>query len=110
MLMTMLRSIKEFYGYSVYAMDSNIGKIREFYLNDKEWLFSCIAVNTGGCLRGRDIYLSPKVFEEVDSKQKHFFIQQSIEELQKDLYPTCVSEMDPSLKPASGLFGLLVYA
>ena len=100
MLKTMLRSAKEFCGYGVYTADAYIGKIREFYLNDREWSLSCIAVSTADGPNGKGIYLSSRSFEEADPDLKRFFIQQRIE----------VPAPDPSLKPVRRLFGFLARA
>jgi sporulation protein YlmC with PRC-barrel domain len=110
MLTTMLRSIQELYDYEVFAMDAQLGRVKELYVNDEEWRIQSIGVDAEERF-GRDmLYVPTEVFEEIDPSQKALFIQLNGEELRKVLANFCTSEKDPHLKRARRLTGFDVHA
>src|SRR5262249_6764841 len=105
MLTTMLRSIHDLYDYGVFAVDVELGKVKELYVNDQEWRIQSIGVDAGERF-GRDVlYVPAEVFEEIDPSQKALFIQLSGAELRKALENFCTSEKDPHLKRTRRLTG-----
>ncbi|ASJ72261.1 PRC-barrel domain-containing protein [Granulosicoccus antarcticus] len=55
----MLISAKEMEGYSVGANDGDIGHVKDFYLDDEQWVIRYLVVDTGGWLSGRRVLVSP---------------------------------------------------
>jgi hypothetical protein len=53
----MLRSVKEFDGYTIQATDDKIGKVSEFYFDDEVWTIRYLVVNTGPWLFGRKVLI-----------------------------------------------------
>jgi len=56
----MKRSINSLICYSIGAADGEIGKVKEFYFDDKTWTIRYLIVETGSWLFGRKILLSPE--------------------------------------------------
>ncbi|MCE5278511.1 MAG: PRC-barrel domain-containing protein [Planctomycetaceae bacterium] len=66
----MLRSLKELLGYTIRATDGELGKVRDFFFDDKVWTIRYLAADTGGWLSGRQVLLSPQSFGKPDWSNK----------------------------------------
>ncbi len=55
----MLHSIQQRYGEKLRATDGEIGHVRDFYLDDKDWSVRYLVADTGGWLPGRLVLISP---------------------------------------------------
>jgi hypothetical protein len=55
----MLRSIKQLYGDKLGALDGEIGHVKDFYFDDKNWAVRYVVADTGAWLTGRQVLLSP---------------------------------------------------
>ncbi len=56
----MLRQANEYKSLSLHARDGDIGKIMEFYFDDKFWTVRYLAVDTGNWLSGRQVLILPQ--------------------------------------------------
>jgi len=70
----MLSKIKNLKGYSLNALDDldgKIGKVKEFYFDDRFWAIRYLVANTGSWLTGRQVLISPyaliAIFKEAKS-------------------------------------------
>jgi uncharacterized protein YrrD len=68
----MKRKIKSLIGYTIQATDGEIGKVKEFYFDDRTWKIRYLIVETGSWLFGRKILLSPQSLLTPDW-EKHTF-------------------------------------
>lgn len=64
----MLQSAKALRNYTIRAKDGDVGKIHEFYFDDKDWDIPYLVVDTGNWLPGRKIIISPDSFGHPDEK------------------------------------------
>ena len=55
----MLQSIKQLYGEKLGASDGEIGHVKDFYLDDRNWAVRYLVADTGTWLPGRRVLLSP---------------------------------------------------
>ncbi len=55
----MLRSTKDLQGYAIHATDGTIGHLKDFYFDDEMWIVRYLVVDTGKCLEGRKVLISP---------------------------------------------------
>jgi uncharacterized protein YrrD len=55
----MLRNAKELEGYAVSATDGVIGHVKDFYIDDGQWVIRYLVVETGGWLSSRKVLVSP---------------------------------------------------
>ena len=62
----MLRSIKQLYGDGLRAMDGDIGHIKDFYFDDRDWAVRYVVVDSGSWLSGRLVLITPQVFTNFD--------------------------------------------
>ena len=58
----MQHSIRSMIGYAIRATDGDLGKIDEFYFDDKTWTIRYIVVETSNWLSGRKVLISPVAF------------------------------------------------
>ena len=56
---TRLRRTKDLHQYTISALDSDIGKVDDFYFDDEKWTIRYIVVATGLILAGRKVLISP---------------------------------------------------
>jgi uncharacterized protein YrrD len=54
-----LRRTKDLHRYTIGALDSDIGKVDDFYFDDEKWTIRYIVVATGLILSGRKVLISP---------------------------------------------------
>jgi uncharacterized protein YrrD len=55
----MLRSVKNLLSYVVLTLDGEIGKVEDFYFDNKEWVIRYFAVALGGVMAGKKVLLPP---------------------------------------------------
>jgi hypothetical protein len=60
----MLRSLKQLYGDRLGASDGEIGRIKDFYFDDQNWVVRYVVADTGFWLPGRLVLLSPHAFSD----------------------------------------------
>jgi uncharacterized protein YrrD len=70
----MLIKAKELQGYKLNGLDGELGKVQEFYFDDKYWTIRYLVVDTGGWLTGRQVLISPYALIAVNKEAKHINI------------------------------------
>ncbi|MGD9730659.1 MAG: PRC-barrel domain-containing protein [Desulfamplus sp.] len=55
----MLNKAKTMKGYKLDSLDGEIGKVKEFYFDDKHWTIRYLVADTGNWLTGRQVLVSP---------------------------------------------------
>ena len=58
----MLQSIKRLYGNKLIASDGEIGHVKDFYFDDRNWVVRYLVADTGFWMAGRQVLLSPHAF------------------------------------------------
>jgi sporulation protein YlmC with PRC-barrel domain len=58
----MLLSIKQLYGNKLGASDGEIGHVKDFYFDDRNWVVRYLVADTGSWLTGRQVLISPHAF------------------------------------------------
>jgi uncharacterized protein YrrD len=77
----MKRKIKSLIGYTMQATDGEIGKVTEFYFDDKTWTIRYLIVETGSWLFGRKILLSPQALLTPDWEKHTFPVNLTMEQI-----------------------------
>jgi hypothetical protein len=106
----MLSKAKTLKGYKMDSLDGEIGKIKEFYFDDRHWTIRYLVADTGNWLTGRQVLISPYALGAVVREEQHITIDLTKKQI----------ENSPSLnsdKPVSrqfeeayyGYYGLPVY-
>jgi hypothetical protein len=68
----MLRSVKHLTGFTITAVDGEIGKVKDIYFDDLTWKVRYFVVETGNWLVGRKVLLSPVALHTADMDGKTF--------------------------------------
>jgi sporulation protein YlmC with PRC-barrel domain len=78
----MLQSIKELYGRNLGTLDGEIGRVKDFYFDDRTWAVRYVVADTGKWLPGRQVLLSPHAFSSplVDRTMRVNLTQKQIED------------------------------
>lgn len=66
----MLLSIKQLCGSKLGASDGEIGHVKDFYFDDRNWAVRYVVADTGTWLTGRNVLLSPHAFSKLDPNEK----------------------------------------
>lgn len=62
----MKRTIKNMIGFTMGATDGEIGKVTDFYFDDKTWTIRYLVVETGNWLLNRKVLISPEALLQTD--------------------------------------------
>ena len=79
----MLRSIKQLYGKKLGASDGDIGHMKDFYFNDRQWAIRYVVVDTGSWLTGRLVLLSPHAFGNLDQDGDCLLVNLTRQQIEK---------------------------
>lgn len=55
----MLYAVKQLWGYKLGALDGEIGHVKGFYFDDKDWVIRYLVADTGTWMSGRVVFISP---------------------------------------------------
>jgi len=62
----MIRSLNDLKNYEYEARDGAIGRVRDFYFDDRTWTVRYVVLETGRWLFGRRVLVSPEAIESTD--------------------------------------------
>jgi uncharacterized protein YrrD len=66
----MLNNAKTINGYKMDSLDGEIGKVKEFYFDDRHWAIRYLVADTGNWLTGRHVLISPHALSAMDKEKK----------------------------------------
>jgi hypothetical protein len=66
----MLQSIRQLYGHQLAALDGDIGHVKDFYFDDRNWAVRYVVADTGSWLPGRQVLISPHAFGDLQPSGK----------------------------------------
>ena len=70
----MLIKAKSLKGYKLDSKDGEIGKVKEFYFDDKHWAIRYLVADTGGWLTGNQVLISPYALVSVNKEEEQIGI------------------------------------
>jgi sporulation protein YlmC with PRC-barrel domain len=70
----MLSKAKSLEGYKLDSLDGEIGKVKEFYFDDRHWTVRYLVVDTGNWLVGRQVLITPYALGYVNNREQHITI------------------------------------
>ena len=70
----MLSKAKTLKGYKLDSLDGEIGKVKEFYFDDRHWTIRYLVADTGNWLTGRQVLISPYALGAVVREEQHITI------------------------------------
>ena len=68
-------------GFTIGGTDGEIGKVKDFYFDDKSWTIRYIIVETGSWLSGRKVLLSPNAVIKTERDQELFRVNLTMEQI-----------------------------
>ena len=70
----MLIKAKTLNGYKLDSLDGEIGKVKEFYFDDRHWTIRYLVADTGNWLTGRKVLISPYALNSVIKSDEHLSV------------------------------------
>jgi uncharacterized protein YrrD len=70
----MLIRAKSLNGYKLHSRDGEIGRVEQFYFDDKHWAIRYLVANTGGWLSGREVLISPYALGDINTEKQDLAI------------------------------------
>ncbi len=98
----MFNKVKTLNGYTLHGLDGEIGKVEEFYFDDRHWAIRYLIVDTGNWLTGRQVLISPYALVAVNKEEQ--FIDINLTKKQIEDGPSLDSD-----KPVSRQFEVDYY-
>jgi hypothetical protein len=71
----MLSKIKTLVGYKLASRDGEIGKVKEFYFDDRHWTIRYLVAETGTWLADRQVLISPYSLVAVNKEEKNISVE-----------------------------------
>jgi hypothetical protein len=68
----MLRSVKDLRGYTIRALDGDIGEVNDFYFDDRGWIMRYLVVDTANWLSDRQVLITPEALGQPDWESQIF--------------------------------------
>lgn len=77
-----LRSVDEVTGYTVHAVDGEIGHIVDFFADETDWKIRYVLVDTGDWLPGRRVLISPDWIDKVNWMERAVTVHVTTEQVE----------------------------
>ncbi|MFO7938019.1 MAG: PRC-barrel domain-containing protein [Kiritimatiellia bacterium] len=90
----MLIKIEELQSYSLDSLDGEIGKVKEFYFDDRYWSIRYLVADTGHWLMERQVLISPYALVAVDKDTQNIIINLNRQQIENS--PSLNSDMPVS--------------
>jgi len=69
-----LSKVKTLKGYTLDSIDGEIGKVKDFYFDDRYWAIRYLVVDSGSWLSGRQVLISPYALGAVGKEERNIAI------------------------------------
>jgi len=79
----MRKNIDSMLGFSIMAIDGELGKVRDFYFDDETWTIRYLVVQTGSWLLGRKVLISFASVKKINCELSTFLVNLSCEQVRK---------------------------
>jgi sporulation protein YlmC with PRC-barrel domain len=99
----MKRSVNSLIGYAIGATNGELGKVKEFFFDDKTWTIRYLVVETGNWLSGRKVLISPEAVLIPDWENKIFPVNLTEEQVKNS--PEIDTEKPVSRQQELKLYG-----
>jgi len=77
----MQKNIYSMLGFSIMAVDGELGKVKDFYFDDENWTVRYIVVQTGSWLLGRKVLISFASVKEINCESSDFLVDLTCEQV-----------------------------
>jgi uncharacterized protein YrrD len=77
----MLHTLNDLEGFAIQAIDGNIGKIKDFYFDDRRWVIRHLVVEIGSLLESHKVLLSPVHIKHLNREDKTILVDLSVDDI-----------------------------
>ena len=77
----MLHSLKELDGYKIIGTDDDLGKVHDFFFDDKVWTIRYLVIGTGNWFPGKKVLVSPASLNPPDWSTKSLPVKLTTEQI-----------------------------
>jgi hypothetical protein len=92
-----LHNAKALKGYKLNSLDGEIGRVKEFYFDDRHWAVRYLVADTGNWLTGLRVLISPYALTAVNKEEQHIAVDLTKKQIEES--PSLYSD-----KPVSRQF------
>ena len=92
----MLRKAKSLKDFKLHSRDAEIGKIKEFYFDDRHWAIRYMVADTGNWLLGRQVLISPYALVAMNKEEQYITIDLTKKQIEDS--PSLNSDLPVSLQ------------
>jgi sporulation protein YlmC with PRC-barrel domain len=103
----MLSKAKTLKGYRLHSLDGEIGKVKEFYFDDRHWTIRYLVADTGNWLPGRQVLISPYALGAVNRDEQDIVIDLTKKQIEES--PTLNSDKPVSRQFENTYYGYYGY-
>ncbi len=79
----MLNNVKALNGYKLHSLDGEIGKVKEFFFDDKHWAIRYLVADTGNWLTSRQVLISPYALANVNKEEQSIAVNLTKKQIEK---------------------------
>ena len=90
-------------GYTLQCLDGELGKVKEFYFDDRHWTVRYLVADTGTWLPGRQVLIAPHALGDVNKEAKHITVNQTKKQIEDS--PSLDSDKPVSRQFEEAYFG-----
>ena len=99
----MLNKAKTLKGYKLNSRDGEIGKVKEFYFDDRHWAIRYLVADTGNWLTGRQVLISPYALVAVNKEEQNIAVDLTKKQIEDS--PSLNSDKPVSLQFEQAYYG-----
>jgi uncharacterized protein YrrD len=99
----MLRNAKTLKGYKLDSLDGEIGKVNEFYFDDRHWTIRYLVADTGNWLTGRQVLISPYALRAVRTEEQNIAVELTRKQIEDS--PSLKTDQPVSHQFEEGYYG-----
>lgn len=103
----MLRSARSMQGYTLEAINGDIGKVSEFLFDDQSWTLRYLAVNPGSWLTERRVLIAPAAIGQPSGETQRLSVALTREQVEKS--PTIDTDRPVSQQKVAALHAYSVW-
>jgi hypothetical protein len=99
----MLNKVKTLKGYKLDSLDGDIGRVKEFYFDDRHWAIRYLVADAGNWLTGRQVLISPYALGFVNEEKQSISINLTKKQIEES--PSLATDQPVSRQFESSYYG-----
>ncbi len=77
----MMHTLNDLDDFVIHATDGHIGKVKDFYFDDRRWVIRYLVVEIGSASKSHKVLLSPAVIKHLNREDKTLTVDMSVSEI-----------------------------